>query len=192
MPISDHKKISVVFMPDYLIPTLKNAGLGFSELNQLMSNKDLYDNNEVVRKVAKMVSKNDLQDLVGINKLLSSYFFGEKYLGSSPVNNFINTLKYETNNYADDENGYKDLINFYYDSTIIMSGDSDIKTFEFNTQSNTLFIVLHKGFTNFISLNNLEFVSKFNNLMFKHLLVNFGESTVYENTDLFKTFLKQI
>lgn len=198
MQINQPNNLSVVFLPDYLIPTFKAVGLGLSEIDQLFNNnEESYEaRNQKVKTILENISKKDISDLSIANSLMDQYFLGRNndgYRARDINRNFVDRLTDELGLwYYNDSKEFNDFVNYYADGTIIMSGDSVDKTYEFVTHSNTLFIVLHRGFTNFITCNNLEFIEHFNNLLLKHLLVNFGEEVVYNNEFLFKSLLKQI
>lgn len=196
MNINNGNNISLVFIPDYLVPTFKSVGLSLENIDQVFNRSGNNDDKLKIKTILERISKRDITDLSIANKLCNGHFLGAyntRYSSTDTVSKFIDSLQDELGQWINkDDQEFKDFINYYSDNSNIMSGDNVTLTFDLVTHSNTLFVVLHKGFTNFISYNNLEFIEQFNNLLFKHLLINFGENVVYNNSFLFKSFLKQI
>jgi hypothetical protein len=198
------KPFSIVMMPDYLSnTTLPAAGITLEVLDKSVGNfttgegRDRYP---YLNKVfSEKISTNDISDLLAANKLLTSYLLPQvdkmEYRGElSGVGSYIvDELKYATSIYNNID--VNDFIRLYSNpkidlNTIIMNGDNDHKgIFEFQVTDNTVFIILHSGFTNFILFNISSFKPYFLNRLMSCLVNAFGEETVL-NSNFLKSYIR--
>jgi len=200
------KNFSVVLVPDYLVKTMKSANIALDTLDQHLGNARTQDwmasdadrnkCSEMTETFRKKFSKNDLHDLIAANEVLYKYIIGEGYLDMAyGVNYFVGDyLKYGLGLWEKEGEVFiKSFINLYCDNknkdTIIMNEDN--KLFNYYITDNTVYVILHDGFTNFIVYNNLEFKNFFIFNLMSCLFKTFGEDTLYAHP-LFKSFMNFI
>jgi hypothetical protein len=202
MQYKNTKPVSVAMIPDYLAKTLPAVGITFEQLDKITSvETSTLSNNENVKLLNAMfldrVSKADLIDLKLANIMLrdhilpskSDYSVRDRGLGMY----ITDELSYAAELYT--SYSINDFITFYsnrdvdINAIILSEDDSYKKVFEFQVTDNTVFVILHSGFTNFLVYNSNAFKVYFLNKLMDCVFNAFGEETVYQ-TDLFKSFIR--
>lgn len=214
-----HKKFSVVFIPDYLVTTLETKGKSLRDIDsivgkigtsELIYTRDVTSRtleNENIRVLnewfIKNMSKMDILDLITANDIFFENILDIRRVRYKNENDrHIGTFNYVYNalpealHYNLDSKQKLDLISHYQNkdvdlNTIIMSRDTntDSVVWSMVVTENTLFIVMHPGFSNFIVYNNLKFKEYFVTRLVDCLFKMFGEDAVV-NHRIFKSFIR--
>lgn len=212
-------KFSIVMVPDYLIKTFEASNITLEVLDKAFSNYEvvkLRDNtNEYIDRLFKeKVSKNDIIDLLMANRLLNSHLLPEvvgeplevksntgEVLKQPDFNGLAGFIKNDLSFYMGityDMYKYEsEFISLYMNNkininTIIMNEDNDSykQLFELKVTDNTVYVILHSGFTNFIPYSVYEFKSYFLKKLMNCVVNAFGEETVF-NSGFFKSYLRK-
>lgn len=194
---SNTKPISIAMIPDYLAKTLPAVGITFEQLDKLTSVEKAYENKDLLNTMfLDKVSRTDIQDLILANIMLNDHILPSRdgiYLDKGLNKYIVDDLKYAADLYT--TYTINDFITSYSSkdvdiNTIIVSEDDNHKqVFEFRITDNTVFVILHSGFTNFLVYNSNEFKVYFLNKLMDCVFNAFGEETVYQ-TALFKCFIR--
>lgn len=208
-------KYSVVLIPDYLVSTLKRAGIPLQDLDTKLWNsgghalfeqekKQICNMEEhIIKIMQEKLSGNDIRDLCHATRVLLHKQILNTDRATSAIHkivgvaNFIDNLPtYVTiNNISDVPQStmeYNNFLQHYCDKTIntneIIMSDDHNSIFEYAEYQHTLFIIMKKGFTNFIyeSDNNFRklFISR---LVTK--LYGLGEDIATSNV-VFNSFIR--
>lgn len=192
------KPISVVLIPDYLAKTLPAVGITFEQLDKTTSFGDTNSFNFLNKMFTERVSKADIKDLLVANYLLRDMIMpnidGDSYNDRGVFRYIVNELRYAAELYS--IYPFQDFIFTYSNAdvdinTIIVSEDDIHKqVFEFRVTDNTVFVILHSGFTNFLVHNSIDFKQYFLSKLMDCTFNAFGEESVYQTT-FFKSFIRQ-
>lgn len=183
-----------------------SANGGTTNYNDL--NKDKRNTSINLREwLIKNISKNDIADLVAANDIFTKYLLPiDKLITLKPSQNFSGVGSLVRNELLEDipfAQGY-DLVNsrlseliYHYRNKeidlqhIIMSRDKNTDNTVWSTEvcDNTLFVIMHSGFTEFIDSLNKEFPNYFVERLIDCLITAFGEPAV-TNSMYFKSFTR--
>ena len=148
-------KFSIVFLPEFLIPSLEELNITMSDFNDAIKNRratmDMNVNTDeeyknTVDKLNNFIGKGDLTELSLLNRYLHDILNIEFY-----QNNFImffEEILQGSGSYKNEENSICLILN-----TLISKRDvsKDFKdTFSVVNNNNVITIVLKEGFTNYI------------------------------------------
>jgi len=156
----------IVFIPDYIKPELDRLGLTSDRLynmSLLEYDKRISVINEFATKMNETMSHKDVRDLLVANKVLYKYLY-KTNLYSIPMS-VLNVLMdicttavnaYDTNAQEDTE-----FINLYVNNkidvkSILLNGNKKSELYTTDVMTDTLFIIVHDGFTNFIVNNDSD------------------------------------
>lgn len=204
-PFNKAQKVNVVAIPDYLIISLKANGLTLDHIDSSVGRLTNYDVNkiQVLRDTFKdKLSLSDIADLVVCNNILNENIFRTSEIAYrkyedrlAGTEDFIKDLEYLVNENGLNEDARKNIISLYCDKdkdvdTIILSKDkSEIeKICSFVQTDDTLFVVAHSGFTNFIVYGG-EFKKLISKYIIDKLILVYGEDRAVLS-NVFKSFLR--
>ena len=145
---------SIVFLPEFLIPSLEELNITMSDFNDAIKNRrvsmDMNVNTDeeyrnTVDKLNKFIGKGDLTELSLMNRYLHDVLSIEFY-----QNNFImffEEILQGSGTYKDEENSICLILNTLTSKNVF----NDFKdTFSVINNNNVITIVLKEGFTNYI------------------------------------------
>ena len=145
---------SIVFLPEFLIPSLEELNITMSDFNDTIKNRrvsmDMNVNTDeeyrnTVDKLNKYIGKGDLTELSLMNKYLHDVLSIEFY-----QNNFImffEEILQGSGSYKNEENSICLILNTLTSKNV----SKDFKdTFSVVNNNNVITIVLKEGFTNYI------------------------------------------
>lgn len=145
---------SIVFLPEFLIPSLEELNITMSDFNDAIKNRrvsmDMNVNTDeeyrnTVDKLNKYIGKGDLTELSLMNKYLHDVLSIEFY-----QNNFImffEEILQGSGSYKNEENSICLILNTLTSKNV----SNDFKdTFSVINNNNVITIVLKEGFTNYI------------------------------------------
>ena len=145
---------SIVFLPEFLIPSLEELNITMSDFNDAIKNRrvsmDMNVNTDeeyrnTVDKLNKFIGKGDLTELSLMNRYLHDVLSIEFY-----QNNFImffEEILQGSGTYKDEENSICLILNTLTSKNV----SNDFKdTFSVINNNNVITIVLKEGFTNYI------------------------------------------
>jgi len=167
--LPEYNKGSIVFVPDYVNKEIAKLGITPEKL-YMISTLDVNERYDVMGKLATVlkngVSGVDIKDISILNHLLYKSLYGTN------VNNFPNSAlsimlelcNMASGGYIDDINNYnsvKEVINLYVNQkidvkTILMNGNNKNELYTCDAMTDTLLVIIHDGFTNFIVENDDE------------------------------------
>lgn len=207
-PFNKHKKVSVVFIPDYIKKTMEARGLTLEMLDKHVGEYYGYHNTMInldnINKWFKNnMSSNDITDLVLANDIFTNNVLRiHNLLYKANNDKNIGTLRYLQDElpslvgYNIKDTNYKEFISLYCNpnidiNSIIMSRTNSEENAVWSTvvTEYTIFIILHEGFTNFIVYNIKEFKEVFTSSLVDSIFKMFGEDTVV-NSSIFKSFIR--
>jgi len=207
-PFNKHKKVSVVFIPDYIKKTMEARGLTLEMLDKHVGEYSGYHNTMInldnINKWFKNnMSSNDITDLVLANDIFTNNVLRiHNLLYKANNDKNIGTLRYLQDElpslvgYNIKDTSYKEFISLYCNpnidiNSIIMSRTNSEENTVWSTvvTEHTIFIILHEGFTNFIVYNIKEFREVFTSSLVDSIFKMFGEDTVV-NSSIFKSFIR--
>ncbi len=207
-PFNKHKKVSVVFIPDYIKKTIEARGLTLEMLDKHVGEYSGYHNTMInldnINKWFKNnMSSNDITDLVLANDIFTNNVLRiHNLLYKANNDKNIGTLRYLQDElpslvgYNIKDTNYKEFISLYCNpnidiNSIIMSRTNSEENAVWSTvvTEHTIFIILHEGFTNFIVYNIKEFKEVFTSSLVDSIFKMFGEDTVV-NSSIFKSFIR--
>ncbi len=207
-PFNKHKKVSVVFIPDYIKKTIEARGLTLEMLDKHVGEYSGYHNTMInldnINKWFKNnMSSNDITDLVLANDIFTNNVLRiHNLLYKANNDKNIGTLRYLQDElpslvgYNIKDTNYKEFIYLYCNpnidiNSIIMSRTNSEENAVWSTvvTEHTIFIILHEGFTNFIVYNIKEFKEVFTSSLVDSIFKMFGEDTVV-NSSIFKSFIR--
>lgn len=190
-------RFQIVALPDYVVKTLSSLGVSLGDLDDMLrlySNNDntLPNGNRVAwiteRKLldwfAEKLSKNDICDILVANGIVANLLTSKNMYNaniSSFTTNDIWELK--THGYDYDDN-FRNFVSFYADEKInigdIVLDDENnvcsiVKTVVTET---TVFVILQRGFTNFIAYPDLTFKEKFFSHVLNLVFKSYGEEAI--------------
>lgn len=181
----DLNNFEIVCIPDYLVKTLKSNNITLDDLDSkcntsednIVYYENLLLNTISLRDLMDLISSNTFFDNIIINKM-SIYF-------SQPLHRLLDKLHYSNAmpSLKDSLNSFISL--FSNNNTIIMSEYN--KLYEYYVTQNTLFIIVHEGFTNFTLYSDADFKNFFIDELLVKLISTYGEKRVYAN-ETFKQF----
>lgn len=221
--VNTSKRVSVAFIPDYVVKTLESRGMTLLMLDGMIgtykknmdpnywksgssvSVRDI-DNGilDTFRKwIDANISKNDIKDIMIANSVLNKLLYTDNYHSFDGGNDrkfgteliFCSEL-YGVVSSSSTKDEEADFISLYSNpeidiNTIIMSRDKNVENTLWSTvvTENTIFIVLHSGFTNFMTYNNLEFRKHFASCVLDYIVKYFNEDTAVKGR-VFKSFIR--
>lgn len=198
------RSLSVVAVPDYLVTTLKAHGITLEYIDSTVGNNgDLIVS--LTDELKNKLSLNDIMDLDVCNNILNKNIFltnkvaHDKNIPKAGSDELIDMLPYTTNvlvvNNGLNENARKNIISLYCNKDIdteailLSKNKSEIdKVCSFVKTDDTLFIIYHSGFTNF-----LVYGGEFKNLISKYIIdtmvSGYGEDRAVTSS-IFRSFLR--
>jgi hypothetical protein len=179
--IDEANLIHVVLVPDYLVTALGNDSMLTIGAINSMQDHDI-EKSPLSDIVGKKISKMDMTAMVAINNLMYNRIGDTVYHHKSNFYRYLNR-----NSGYDTSSALTDLLNHYSNDNTMSESTNDC--FELMVAGNTMFVILHNGFSSNIldcnnGLNNL--IEKVINSMFS----NFSDESVFTNA-WFKKFLKK-
>lgn len=207
-PFNKHKKVSVVFIPDYIKKTMEARGLTLEMLDKHVGEYSGYHNaminlDNINKWFKNNMSSNDITDLVLANDIFTNNVLRiHNLLYKANNDKNIGTLRYLQDElpslvgYNIKDTNYKEFISLYCNpnidiNSIIMSRTNSEENAVWSTvvTEHTIFIILHEGFTNFIVYNIKEFKEVFTSSLVDSIFKMFREDTVV-NSSIFKSFIR--
>lgn len=155
---------SIVFIPDYVYKQLTKLGITSEKLYMVASMVTSSDVNNIMNQLAgvlkKGMSTRDIRDIRVMNKVMYKALFNSSlYIPSiTALSVLLEICDMATGEYIDDDNNENEVINLYANQkidieTILMSGNNKNELYTCDVMTETLLVIIHDGFTNFI-LNN--------------------------------------
>lgn len=183
--------IELIFLPDYIVNALKSKNITIQDIDNAFSiemRKFLGKSDEVNYKIMprtaeqllkQKLSKLDIDDLIVYNDLFSykvvecskwnflQYVTGKSVLAINPdeINNSLSAL---------------------YDNNMSINISN---TFDAIPGSDCLYLVLHKGFTNFVLNNDYKLRCDIFGAIVDKVVIRFGEDRLV-NSSFFKDYIK--
>lgn len=200
-------KLSVIAVPDYLITSLQANGMTLDYIDSTVGKLDGYEvhkHGHLVNEIMNKLSLNDIADLTVCNEILNNNVFQTNeivYRSSEDrphgVETFVQDLYYNVMDYGLNEDARKNIISLYCDKdidtdTIIMSKNkSEIeKVCSFVKTDDTLFVIFHSGFTNFLVYGG-EFRTLISKYIIDNIVSGYGEDRAVTSS-VFKSFLRLV
>lgn len=188
------KRFQVVALPDYVVKTLSSLGVSLGNLDDMLR---LYVNNDntlpngnraawvtehkLIDWFAEKLSKNDISDILVANGIVGDLLASKNMYNANICSFTANDLwELKTRGYAYDDN-YRNFVSFYADekiniSDIVLDDENNVcsivKTVVTET---TVFVILQRGFTNFIAYPDLTFKEKFFSRILNLVFRSYGE-----------------
>jgi len=189
--------IELIFIPDYIVNALKSRDITIQDLDNafevqlrnFLMNK-LQDQSIDVPNKAKDIltnklSKIDLEDLEVFNEM-NVYKIGDPVMQSMRAS-FITKVLDKNILVQSDEVINKTLLSLY-DNNMSISID---KLFSTYIGSNCIYVILHKGFTNFVIDNNLDLKFNVFSAIMDKVVSNFGEDRFVKSA-VFRSYVQML
>ena len=183
---------NVIFLPNYTVANLLANDITLSDFeNALLYATEGYRN---LKTILEKVSKYDIADMYVCNMVLNNSAFGEDSHGSMHdaikwgIPNFLESELYMS--YKELTSRYKDVINNLLSKECILLSDNDEKVnYTFDVQENTIFVIIHNGFTDLVVRGNSEMKHEFMHVLINKMFNVFGEEQTLAHSYT-KAFLK--
>ena len=183
--VNDSKIISAVFIPDFIVKTLKSRGMELIDFEtNLITNKD-----NTLTWLKDNLSKLDMKDWVSINHMLNgkllprqknkmSSFFSE--INNETFYNFIERDIRNKVGMIEDVVNMEEIIKLYTSDkvdikSIILSNNHNELPYTFVQGNDTVFVIISEGFMNFIVYNIKEFKETFVSSLVDYSFKGLGE-----------------
>jgi len=189
---------NVIFLPNYIVSALKAHNMTLSDFENIM----IYsvDKPELIKTLLDKMSKYDLMDFYVSNMVLNNALFGEDSHGSfhdaikweipAIIEKELHVNRLKTTPYNEMRERYKDVINNLSDSKcILMSSNNENEPFTFETSEQTLFVILHNGFTDLTVKGNRTVLHDFMRVLVNKMFNVFGDEHTMSHS-LYKAYLK--
>lgn len=195
--ISDRNKgrrYQIVALPDYIVKTFAALGVTLSDLDdmfRLYVNQDNVDpsgrrtawmlENKLLEWFESKLSRNDISDIMVANGLISELLTIKNRYADNVSSFTTDTLWCIKRRGYEYDDSYRDFINFYSDSTlnlaeiVLVDENNAGKIVDTVVTETTLFVILHRGFTNFKVYTDLSFKKKFASFMLNLVFRSYGE-----------------
>lgn len=204
-PFNRVNSVNVVAIPDYLITSLQANGVSLDYLDSMVGKLDNYSDpkvKELMDNLRDKLSLNDIADLAVTNEILNEKIFKVSDIVYKDMDSrrtgtedFVKDLAYLAMEKGLIEDARKNVISLYCEKdietdTIILSKDkSEIdKICSFVQTDDTLFVVVHSGFTNFLVYGG-EFKKLISKYIIDKLFLGYGEDRTVKS-NVFKSFLR--
>lgn len=195
-PIQD--EVGVVFIPDYTVTALKASGLTLEAMNKLVIASNAKDSDgQRLADLLGGISLTDIEDTILVNRILINILFKISYpeitsLALGLIHGLEIAMYSKKNTYVISDDKKYDLLNIYFNKNIdndsILVSEDKNEVFTLVNTGDTLFVVLHDGFTNFIVNNDTEVQAEFLNSLMDYMFTKLGRERVY-NSELFSKFI---
>jgi len=169
------KQKEMIYIPDYIVKTLELYDFSLEKLYDIIANETIVKDDVVIDKLLTMLTKSDIGVLVQLNKRMNKFLKitnGRVALGS-----LMDTFFSFDYNYLKD-NEILELFNSKKINLLMSNENNDSYTFK--TIGNTIFVVVHTGFTDFIIYNDLLVKNKYVQDLLDYMINVFGEDVVKE------------
>jgi len=189
--LNNKKKASVVFVPWYFMKALDASKLGLDVLESRYSYFDgdmasIAKDDDAFKVALSGISLDDMYDLYLANIMFIKRFgatvsdYSEAY---GDKNSLLDKLSKTLVNTEVDKKKEKELLN------ILMVDDStEVSPYELKVSNDTVFVILNKGFSDFIIFNDLTREVKFYHDLLNFINLNVSTSAMFES-GYFKRFL---
>lgn len=162
-----YNKGSIVFIPDYLSKQLNSLGINAEQLTTIANIQKGVERNSVVNtmgnKLRESMSGNDIKDIINLNTLLYTHLFklSVNQMPMSALLILIEICSIATDSYYAEPEETVAIANLYNNrkidiETILMNGNNKNELYTCDVMTDTLIVIIHDGFTNFIVMNNKE------------------------------------
>jgi hypothetical protein len=186
----------ILFMPEYMYKALLANKISLTDIDALYHNgiEDAITSNDAFNKLNalldKAFSKEDKLDLRAINDFLYKHIVYYKASTKDIASDTTTTFKNYLDKGEDEHNRVINFINTYTDSSsIIVSDDTVTNTMDIIVSDNMVFVILRKGFTNYISRSDKNIrIFLLHNIL--NTLFKYKTDSVVFRSMLFKTYLK--
>jgi len=170
---------SVVLMPAYLVQALKANGMMLNDLEQMMITEEV----PTVR--LSKLSKYDLVDMYTANsKLISKLIPNYRSYGKSAGHEYMEyklwSYLYDTVS-LDKNKLYTELISNLKDTSSILMSDGNDERYSFDKQEQTLFVILHSGFSDIVTGRDNSLRETFVRELVDEMFKVYGERAVINN-----------
>ena len=198
---------SIVFLPDYTVKAFKNAGVTLEEI-AVLGNLYYTDQarefstwsiendkfNFMDTKLKKRMAVSDLVEIAIINNYLYQQLLGHtrnrdvRPVGTIDfVNDLSNFSKWGSGIAFDKHTVITDFINNYKNldkdvSSILVSGNKEEAICSYETYENTVFVILHEGFTNLVIGNDNTLVKQFSIKLMDYVFNRLGEDVTLKSS----------
>lgn len=190
------RRYHIVALPDYVVTTFKSLGVSLSDLDDMLRlyyEHDVEDNNgskmrwilesKLLDWFEEKLSKNDVSDIMTANEMVSE-LLSVSNIRSDTMSQFMQDSLWSLKKRGYDyESTRRDFISFYADHSIntdnyVLDDDNNVKIVDTVITETTVFVILHRGFTNFKVYNDLSFKKKFSSFMLNLVFKAYGEEAV--------------
>ena len=181
-----NNNLSVVFIPDYVVKTLKSKNMELIDLETSLitngSNTNSWLNNNL--------SKMDIKDWISVNRMLVSKLLPrQKLFGLSEPMNYKNSRSFNSILETDIRNSVglvedvvnmNELLSLYSNedidiNTIILSNNHNELPYKLVQGNDTVFVIISEGFMNFIVYDIKPFKETFVSSVVDYSFKSFGE-----------------
>lgn len=183
--VKDSKRISAVFIPDFIVKTLKSRGMELIDLEtNLITNKD-----NTLTWLKDNLSKLDIKDWVSINHMLNSKLLPRQKnkmsygFSTDDDNTFFKFIESDIRNKVgmlEDVVNMEEIVKLYTNDkvdikSIILSNNHNELPYTFVQGNDTVFVIISEGFMNFIVYNIKEFKETFVSSLVDYSFKGLGE-----------------
>lgn len=181
---------NLLFISNYIVQGLASQDVSLGLFNDILTQAT--DDANVFDLLQVKLSKNDILDFYLVNMNMTNYIMGEDNHGT--VHDFIKYDLLYKNGLESDRTALKErytavLNNLLSKKSIYMSENDEESSYTLSVQENTIFVILHDGFSDLLynsdSVEKEIFVKTLINKMFNV----FGEEATLR-TAMFKAYIK--
>jgi len=182
---------NVLFMPNYIIQGLNAQGVSLSLFENILI--EATDDIKVFELLEDKLSRNDILDFYLVNMYIMNYLLGEDNHGST--HDFIKydiLYKYGLGNDRKLlKKRYTDILNnLLSKKSIYMSENDDESKYTLSVQQNTIFVILHDGFSDLLFNSGSSEKEIFVKTLINKMFDVFGEEATLK-TGIFKSYTKK-
>lgn len=179
--------IEIIYIPDYIVSALKSKGISIQDIdnafkgelnrsvtswstNKYDSNGNRITNSIVSQLLTSKLSRIDLEDLLVFNDASVLRLQGADTSAGFVGNSFLD-MCLPAGIYYKRENISNTLLTMYNNDM----STKNTKVFDTIPGTDALYVVLHKGFSNYIIDNDYDLMYKVYSSLVDNVLLNFGE-----------------
>ena len=182
---------NVLFMPNYIIQGLNAQGVSLGLFENILI--EATNDERVFELLEDKLSKNDILDFYLVNMYMSNYILGEDDHGS--IHDFIKYGILYKYGLAYDapllKKRYTDILNnLLSKKSIYMSENDDESKYTLSVQENTIFVILHDGFSDLLFNSDSSEKEIFVKTLINKMFNVFGEEATLK-TSIFKAYIRK-
>lgn len=158
---------SIVFIPDYLSKQLSKLGVTSEKLFIISTMLDDSDRYGTINKMGGLlrdnVSSRDIRDIAILNNALYKYLYkiDIRHFPLSALSVLLDICDAAIGEYVSDQNAVTEVVNLYINQkidikSILVNGNNKNELYTCDVMTDTLLVIVHDGFTNFIVNNDKE------------------------------------